>query len=76
MREMKIQLKNIEEVKRFVSLITAFSGAFDLISGRYIIDAKSILGIFSVDLSKPLTLRIDSTDEMQQIQDTLQDYIV
>ena len=39
-----------------------FDGEFELISGKYIVDAKSILGLFSVDLSKPVTLRIEVTD--------------
>lgn len=62
MREVQISLRTIEEVKEFVQTITMFDGDFELISGEYIVDAKSILGLFSVDLSKPVTLRIDVND--------------
>ena len=62
MREVQISLRTIEEVKEFVQTITMFDGDFELISGKYIVDAKSILGLFSVDLSKPVTLRIDVND--------------
>ena len=54
MYEMKIKLDTIDKVKQFVGTITQFEGDFDIYSGKYIIDAKSILGIFSVDLSGPL----------------------
>ena len=58
MREVQISLRTIEEVKEFVQTITMSDGDFELISGKYIVDAKSILGLFSVDLSKPVTLKI------------------
>lgn len=74
MREMTIELNTIDKVKKFVSLISAFEGDFDILAGRYIIDAKSILGIFSVDLSKPLTLRIEQEVDWETVKDTLQEF--
>ncbi len=74
MREMRIELDTIEKVKKFVSLISVFEGDFDILAGRYIIDAKSILGIFSVDLSKPLTLRIEQEDDWETVKETLQEF--
>ena len=62
MREVQISLRTIEEVKEFVQTITMSDGDFEPISGKYIVDAKSILGLFSVDLSKPVTLKIDVND--------------
>ena len=62
MQDIKILLKSITDVKEFVQTITLFDGDFELISGKYIVDAKSILGLFSVDLSKPVTLRADIDD--------------
>lgn len=59
MQEVQISLNTIDDVKQFVQTITMFDGNFDLVSGKYIVDAKSILGLFSVDLSKPVALRID-----------------
>lgn len=62
MQEIQISLRTIEDVKQFVQTITMFDGEFELISGKYVVDAKSILGLFSVDLSKPVTLRIEAAD--------------
>ena len=61
MKSLQISLNSIEKVKQFVNLINTYDCDFDLSSGRYIIDAKSIMGIFSLDLSKPL--RLDVYDE-------------
>ena len=58
MSTIKIQLDSIDKVKSFVNILAKFDCDFDLISGRYIIDAKSIMGIFSLDLSKPIDLDI------------------
>ena len=54
----KISLNSIDKVKSFVNDLTKFDSDFDLVSGRYVIDAKSIMGIFSLDLSKPIDLNI------------------
>ena len=63
MKTVQISLNSIDKVKSFVNSITQFDFDFDLISGRYVIDAKSIMGIFSLDLSKPLMLEIDAHGE-------------
>lgn len=77
MREVKVVLETIERVKEFVSVTNSFDTDFDLVCGRYIIDAKSILGIFSIDLSKPVILRIHAKqDEVEEILELLKDYIV
>lgn len=75
MREVQISLRTIEEVKEFVQTVTMFDGDFELISGKYIVDAKSILGLFSVDLSKPVTLRIDVNDsKMNEVLTVVEKY--
>ena len=56
METIQIMLNSIDKVKNFVNDVTKFDSDFDLISGRYVIDAKSIMGIFSLDLSKPIQL--------------------
>lgn len=77
MREVKVLLETIEKVKAFVTIITGFDGDADLISGRYTVDAKSILGIFSMDLSNPLILQIHAEqDEAEKILESIKDYIV
>ena len=58
MREVKICLGTIERVKDFVNAVTRLDCDVDIVSGRYVIDAKSIMGIFSLDLSKPIDLNI------------------
>ena len=58
MKTVRISLNSIDKVKSFVNDLTKFDVDFDLVSGRYVIDAKSIMGIFSLDLSKPIDLNI------------------
>jgi len=55
-----IKLGTIEEVKEFVSIVTQFDGDVELKSGKYVIDAKSILAIFSLDLSKKVLLCLEN----------------
>ncbi len=52
----KIRLSTIKDVQNFVEIVRQFEGDIDLASGRYIVDAKSIMGIFSLDLMSPITL--------------------
>ncbi|MDO4489570.1 MAG: HPr family phosphocarrier protein [Lachnospiraceae bacterium] len=63
MQTVKISLNSIEKVKSFVNDITKFDFDFDLVSGRYVIDAKSIMGIFSLDLATPIELNIHANGE-------------
>ena len=58
MREVKIFLGTIERLKDFVNEVSHLECDVDIVSGRYVIDAKSIMGIFSTDLSKPVNVRI------------------
>ena len=74
MYEMKIKLDTIDKVKQCVGTITQFEGDFDIYSGKYIIDAKSILGIFSVDLSRPVILKIGNEEKLDEIRQALQAY--
>ena len=63
MKTVQISLNSIDKVKSFVNEITKFDYDFDLVSGRYVIDAKSIMGIFSLDLSKPIDLNIHAENQ-------------
>ena len=58
-----VTLNEIEKLKGFVSDMTKFASDIDAVSGRYIIDVKSIMGMLSLNLSKPLTIVIDSENE-------------
>ena len=59
----KVRLNSIENVKNFVNVLRNRDERFELVSGKYVIDAKSIMGIFSLDLTRPLELRAE-TDEI------------
>jgi len=76
MKTVRISLNSIDKVKSFVNDLTKFDVDFDLVSGRYVIDAKSIMGIFSLDLSKPIDLNIHSEISMEEILETLSPYII
>lgn len=76
MKTVQISLNSIEKVKSFVNNISKFDNDFDLVSGRYVIDAKSIMGIFSLDLSKSIDLNIHAEDNLDEILKTLAPYIV
>ncbi|MBR2729699.1 MAG: HPr family phosphocarrier protein [Lachnospiraceae bacterium] len=76
MKTVSISLNSIDKVKSFVNDLTKFDDDFDLVSGRYVIDAISIMGIFSLDLSKPIDLNIHSTDNLDKVMEVLKPYIV
>ena len=78
MKTVRISLNSIDKVKSFVNEWVRYSDVdFDLVSGRYVIDAKSIMGIFSLDLSKPIDLNIHADDgEMEDILSHLAPYII
>ena len=77
MKTVKISLNSIDKVKSFVNDITKFESDFDLVSGRYVIDAKSIMGIFSLDLAKPIDLNIHADEAAsEKLLETLKPYIV
>ena len=76
MREVKIFLGTIERVKDFVNAVTRLDCDVDIVSGRYVIDAKSIMGIFSLDLSKPIDLNIHADNDIDTILAVLKPYIV
>ena len=76
MKTVRISLNSIDKVKSFVNDLTKFDTDFDLVSGRYVIDAKSIMGIFSLDLSKPIDLNIHSESSVDEIVNILKPYLV
>ena len=76
MKTVQISLNSIDKVKSFVNTISQYDYDFDLISGRYVIDAKSIMGIFSLDLSKPIDLTIYTDTNVDEVLETLKPYII
>jgi phosphotransferase system HPr-like phosphotransfer protein len=75
MKTVTINLSSIDKVKSFVNDIAKFDSDFDLVSGRYVIDAKSIMGIFSLDLSKPIELNIHNDADAEKVITALKPYI-
>lgn len=76
MTSVQISLNSIDKVKSFVNILAKYDYDFDLVSGRYVIDAKSIMGIFSLDLSKPIDLHIQTDQDIDEILATLEPYII
>lgn len=74
MKTVKININTINDVKNFVSIVSRCDYDVDIVSGRYAIDAKSIMGIFSLDLSKELTLNIHS-DNCEDFLEEIKGYI-
>ena len=75
MLKVKISLNSIDKVKSFVNDISCFTAEFDLVSGRYVIDAKSIMGIFSLDISKPIDLNVHTDKDTEDIMAALKPYL-
>ena len=76
MKTVSILLNSIDKVKAFVNDISKYDFDFDLVSGRYVIDAKSIMGIFSLDLSKPIDLNIHTEgSELEDVLKALEAYL-
>ena len=77
MKKVMISLNSIDKVKSFVNDISRFDYDFDLVSGRYVIDAKSIMGIFSLDLSRPIDLTIHTDGEdLEKILKVIDPYMM
>lgn len=76
MTTVKICLNSIDKVKSFTNDLLHFDSDFDLVSGRYVVDAKSIMGIFSLDLTKPIDLNIHAEEGLEDILKTLKPYII
>ena len=75
MKSVNIKLSTIEDVRRFVNAATKCDAEIDLESGRYIVDAKSIMGIFSLDLLNPIKMIVHS-DDCSDLFEEISDFIV
>ena len=75
MQSVNIKLSTIEDIRNFVSIVLTFDFEVDLQSGRYLIDAKSIMGIFSLDLMNPIRL-IAHTDDGDMLFSKIKPFVV
>ncbi|GHV46922.1 hypothetical protein FACS189499_03320 [Clostridia bacterium] len=73
-KQVRIKLATINDLKSFVNIVSGYEVDFDIVSGRYTVDAKSLMGLISLDLSNPLELRIYSNDTDDILSD-LADYV-
>ena len=75
-----VSLSSIEDVRQFVNAATCCPCEVDVLSGRYVVDAKSIMGVFSLGTSQPVTLEIDSTAaqsrEADEFVKSVQEFVV
>lgn len=76
MKSVQVSINTVDKVKAFVNDITKFEYDFDLVSGRYVVNAKSIMGIFSLDIRKPICLNINTEDNTEAIIEKLTPYLV
>ena len=74
MVKLRVNIVSMQDADKFNKLCSKFDCDMDLQSGKYYVDAKSIMGIFSLDLSKPLVLNA-GTDDEQKIKETFADFI-
>lgn len=75
MKSINVKLDSIDKVKSFVNTINTFDGDFDLVSDRYVVDAKSIMGIFSLDISSTIRLDVHDDSEFDAVSKALADFI-
>ena len=75
MRSVSIRLSLAENVKSFVSIASKYTYDIDLRVGRHVVDGKSILGIFSLDLSKPITLEV-LNDDCDDFMDEIKPFVI
>jgi len=75
MKSFNISLRSINDVKDFVNIVNKYDFDVDLTSGRYVVDAKSIMGIFSLDLSKPIKVEVHG-DDCEKFCDEVKNFIV
>ncbi|MGB9779631.1 HPr family phosphocarrier protein [Caldanaerobacter sp.] len=78
MKEIKVKLTTIESVKRFVEKTSKYPFEIDVVSGRYVIDAKSIMGLFSLNLEHTLTVvaHTDNQEELKKLEEDLKEFSV
>lgn len=77
-KRLQVNLSTVESVKNFVAAATKLDCDIDLVSGHYVIDAKSIMGIFSLNLSRPIDMQIHAHDgcPAEKVMETLKPFLV
>ncbi len=76
MVKLNVKIVSMQDADKFNKICSKFDCDMDLQSGKYYVDAKSIMGIFSLDLSKPIDLAIHTEDNLNEILEALKPYII
>lgn len=79
MTEVKILINSIDKVKNFVNILSKFKDTeFDVVSGRYVVNAKSAMGLFSLDITVPMDLQIMTEDEdvVEDVKEAIADFLI
>lgn len=76
MKSVQVFLNTTDKIKSFVSDVAKFEYDFDLVSGKYVVNAKSIMGIFSLDIGKPICLNIHTEENTDRVLEVLSAYMV
>lgn len=78
MNTFNISINTIDKVKRFVNLTNRCEADVDIVSGRLLVDAKSIMGIFSMDLTRPMTLRVHESniEKLEEYKKLFEEFII
>lgn len=76
MKSVQIQFRGLNSIKSFVNILSHYDNDFDIVDQRYVIDAKSIMGLFSLDLTHPVELRVMTENEevINKVVQELDDY--
>ncbi len=75
MKTFAIHLREINDVYKLVNTLVAYDGAVDLGSGRYVVDGRSILGIFSLDLRQPVNVHVHKEEDVEMLKNLLGDFL-
>lgn len=76
MKTFAIRLKEINDVYTLVNTLVAYDGTVDLGSGRYVVDGRSILGIFSLDLRQPVNVHVHRDEDLEKLKSLLGDFVI
>lgn len=76
MKKAKISLNTAEKVKQFITVASELDCDLDLVSGRRVIDGKSMMGIFSLDLTKPIEMNINTKEDIDYILKVFENFII
>ena len=76
MKSVKVRLATIADVRDFVNIVDKADTDIDLVSGRYVVDGKSLMGIFSLDLLHPITLTVHDDNAADDVFDAVKRFIV